>query len=152
MKTTLPANSCVMAGTLDADVARCLRVPARRESTVDDDDVKIPRTMDTFDALEFDVGGRRRAADHGGGALRCQIRNRLRHSHFHTAAIHDADVCVRYQCQRTASLRWTGVEEDGAGFGARYLRAGDNGVEVLEFRSRYVRAVHHQRSVESGYP
>jgi len=61
-------------------------------------------------------------------------------------------VCVRYQRQRTAALRWTGVEEDGAGFGARYLRAGDNGVEVLEFRSRYVRAVHHQRSVESGYP
>jgi len=99
----------------------------------DEDNFEGAGAVDTFDPVEFDVAGRRRAADPGQRAAGSQPGHGLRDQRDHLVRLDQAQVIVGDEAERTAALARPGVEDDGAGLGDGDRGAGDDAVGLVEF-------------------
>ena len=96
--------------------------------------------MDALDALELDVGGRRRARDEDDRAPiaggRGEAGDQLGHGLDDLLLADDADVEVGHECDRAAALALAAVERDRARLGTRRGTGRQGAVEPVELGRR----------------
>ena len=96
--------------------------------------------MNSLDALETDVGGRRRTGDEdqrlSGARGRLEALEELRHRLDHLIPCHDADVEVGDERDRAPALTRPAVERDRSGIRTGNGARRDRGVQGIELRRR----------------
>src|SRR5215467_5772278 len=122
------------AGARSQARARGRGVPARGQagSGSGEDDFQSPRAVHALDAVEFDVAGRRRAADPGAGPAGFQALQGLRDDPDDLAGVQDAQVVVGDQAQRAAALARAAVQDNSPGLRDGHRGGGDHTVGGVE--------------------
>ena len=101
---------------------------------VNQEDMQGSWAVDTFDAGEFDVTGGRGAGDEGDRTRRRsgKLGDAFRDDANDLLGEDDAEVAIRHEGERTASLVRTAVEHDGTGLRDGKGAAGQHAVALVK--------------------